>query len=115
MVCALTAALFFIWVLPLGVFIGPSQEKTACNGQRAMCLCSHIQAKAKSGPVQSVGLKANSDSNKESSASGGAAGHYYLAAHLFVQNNLNQSAVTDPAFLAYCNPSIRSVEHIPKA
>lgn len=35
-------AIFFIWILPLGAFIKPSQEKKVCNGQRAICLCSHL-------------------------------------------------------------------------
>ncbi len=115
LVSALTALLFFIWILPLGIFIKPSQEKIACDGQRAICLCSHTKvAKAQSKPIEGFGLKANSNGNKESNASGGA-GHYYLAAHLPVQNNLAMRALNDSMFLAYRNPFLRSIEHIPKA
>lgn len=42
---SLTALLFFIWILPLGVFIKPSQEKKICGGQRAICMCSHMMTK----------------------------------------------------------------------
>ena len=30
---------FILWILPLGFFIKPSQEKFACDGQRAICMC----------------------------------------------------------------------------
>ncbi len=36
-----TIIVFFLWLLPLGVFIKASQEKIACGGKRAICLCSH--------------------------------------------------------------------------
>ncbi len=105
--------LFFIWILPLGIFIKPSQEKIACDGQRAICLCSHAKSKIKSSPIEGYGLKSNSNTSKESNASGGA-GHYYLAAHLPIQNNLAVRVLNDAMFLAYRNPFLRSIEHIPK-
>jgi hypothetical protein len=43
----LTSFLFLIWILPLGVFIKPSQEKEFCNGRRAICLCTKLMAKMK--------------------------------------------------------------------
>lgn len=111
---SLTALLFFIWILPLGYFIKPSQEKIACDGQRAICLCSQKQAKTKSSPISGYGLKASSDANKETSASGGGAGHYYLAAHLPIQNGLSVRALNDSIILAYRNPFLSSIEHVPK-
>jgi hypothetical protein len=114
LVSVLTALLFFIWILPLGIFIKPSQEKIACGGQRAICLCSHAQSKVKSNAMEAYGLKNNSNNNKESNASGGAAGHYYLAAYLFNQNNLTPCSLNDAMFLAYHNPFLKSIEHIPK-
>lgn len=114
--CALffIAAVFFLWVLPLGAFIKPAQEKTACDGQRAICLCTHQQAKTKSKPIEGFGLKANNNGSKESNASGGA-GHYYLTAHLPVQNDLAMRILGDPIVFAYRNPFLKSIEHIPKA
>ncbi len=115
LISLLTTVLFLIWILPLGIFIKPSQEKIACNGQRAICLCSHTKvAKARSKPIEGFGLKANSNSNKESNASGGGTGHYYLAAHLPAKNNLTMRALNDSMFLDYRNPFLRSIEHIPK-
>lgn len=110
----LTAALFFIWILPLGFFIKPSQEKIACDGQRAICLCSTTQAKVKSNAVEGFGLKANSGTNKEANASGGGIAHYYLDTHLLVQNLLKSFSLKDPELFAYRNPFLKSIEHIPK-
>lgn len=35
-----TVVCFSAWLLPLGNFIKPSQEKTACGGDRAFHMCS---------------------------------------------------------------------------
>lgn len=40
------AAALLLWVLPLGVFIKPSQEKTACGGKRAFHMCSSMSVAA---------------------------------------------------------------------
>ncbi len=108
----LTAVLFFIWILPLGFFIKPSQEKSACNGQRALCMCRAPFGKVQTTPIDG-NFKASSSSNKETNASGGA-GHYYLAAHLSILNNLAMRTFNDSLFSAYRNPFFRSIDHIPK-
>lgn len=36
----LTFAAFFLWIQPLGAFIAPSAEDTACGGRRAVHMCS---------------------------------------------------------------------------
>jgi hypothetical protein len=36
----LTFAGFFMWIQPLGAFIAPSAEDTACGGRRAVHMCS---------------------------------------------------------------------------
>lgn len=45
-IAMLTALLFFVWIVPLGTFIKPEQEEAACNGQRAICLCTKLLYKA---------------------------------------------------------------------
>lgn len=40
----------FLWILPLGSFIKPSQEKTACGGSRAFHMCTMGMGQAKKGP-----------------------------------------------------------------
>ena len=39
-------AAIFAWMLPLGSFIKPSQEKTACGGKRAFHMCSMMKKAA---------------------------------------------------------------------
>jgi hypothetical protein len=113
-VAVFITVLFFIWILPLGVFIKPSQEKVACGGQRAICLCSHTEAKVKSTPVKGYGFHKSAENNKEASASGGT-GHSYLAAHHLLQKLLTALVLNESTYLAYRNPFVSSIEHIPKA
>jgi hypothetical protein len=106
--------LFLIWLLPLGVFIKPSQEKIACAGQRAVCMCSSTQVKVKANPLESNGLKRASASQKEAAASSGA-GHYFLAAQHLLQKTDDRVRENYALLLAYRNPSLKAIEHIPKA
>ncbi len=41
-----SAVSVLLWVLPLGSFIKPSQEKSACNGNRAFHMCSMMSPDA---------------------------------------------------------------------
>lgn len=111
-IAPLIIILFFIWLLPLGVFIKPAHEKIACGGQRAICLCSHSASKIKSNSVAGYGLKKASNNNKESNTSDGA-GHYYLAAQFSVSDNLTARILNDSTFLAYQNLFLKTIEHIP--
>lgn len=100
--------LFLIWILPLGAFIAPSQEKLACRGQRAICLCTHVAAKGKA----KTWTKSSSGTHKEEGGSSG--GHNFLlitpeplqdknATHFFSQHSLRYSLLT-----------VCAIEHIPK-
>ena len=112
-ISALTALLFFIWIIPLGVFIKPSQEKNVCDGQRAMCMCHFSYAKVKSSPIVGFGFKSNSGSNKESSGSSGS-GNYFLASNFHVANALQICFLNHEKVLNYLNPSIMAFEPVPK-
>ena len=113
LISAIVFLVFFIWILPLGVFIKPSQEEKACNGRRAICLCSHLIAKQKGAHVAKIMLT-NPGVNKEGSPSGGA-GHDYLveatpfksrltaAEHFFLNAIPTQSTFS------------RNIDHVPKA
>ncbi len=63
----------FTWLLPLGTFIKPSQEKTACGGKRAFHMCSMMQGKADPNPSSKISFSSASDSGQgaKSSAGGG--------------------------------------------
>lgn len=47
-VSSLSVITILVWVLPLGVFIKPSQEKTVCGGKRAFHMCHMAKASATS-------------------------------------------------------------------
>ena len=105
---------FIAWLLPLGVFIKPSEEQIACGGQRAICMCHMQTAKAKQSIPGVFILTANQGSHKEthSSVSGS---NYYVAAH---QDVLLIAKVFDPFDVsshAIALLAARGIEHVPKA
>jgi len=108
----LTLLLFLIWILPLGVFIRPSDAKKFCDGQRPVCLCPKLLAKKKSPQVKLVAAQHAGVEKEASSPSGG--GHYYLAA--------GKSGISGPLLSKYFQETSslysfvvpRSIEHVPK-
>ncbi len=114
-VLSITALLFLIWILPLGIFIKPSQEKLACNGQRAICLCSHLMAKqlAKTTgkPIYKGG---GTTEQKEHSAPGGSS-HYFSVAQKKNQINKHFSFYHQQQSCLYSLLVARSIDHVPKA
>jgi hypothetical protein len=109
-----TIILFFVWILPLGVFIRPSQEKLACGGRRAVCLCSHMDPQSKAKPAQGCSLQANPNANEEANASANGPGQYYLAAYLSSQEILNTFILHESLASPYHTPSLDPIEHVPK-
>ncbi len=105
--------LFFIWILPLGVFIKPEKAKKACNGQRAICLCSHLIAKKMVKRGAKILVKNATSSNKEANGPGGAS-------HYFILGLANQKNILQDIFLLknenylYSSLFYKSIEHIPK-
>ncbi len=106
--------LFFIWILPLGFFIKPSQEQVVCNGQRAICLCSHLTAKKTAKNAGEKVYKGSEASQKEQNGSGGA-NHKFLSAQEYFQNH-NQLYFYPRLKSSFFSFSIvRCIEHVPKA
>jgi hypothetical protein len=113
-VSSLLVVFFILWILPLGYFIKPSQEKTVCDGQRAMCMCSvHFVHKSPSNPLSGIST-ANPNGNKEAPSNGGSAGNYF-------ESNLSVSSVAHssilPDFQVELVPSLQfisPIEHVPK-
>lgn len=65
-----TIAVFF-WMMPLGGFIKPSQEKAACGGQRPFHMCSMMSQKAAKADGK-VSFKNNSSERESKSQRSGA-------------------------------------------
>ena len=111
-IASLITILFFIWILPLGFFIKPSQEKLACNGQRAICLCSHTLAKEKAEDKGRFNYKAPTNGQKEANASGGASHHYVVVNNDFLP--AQQLAFYHHELTSlYSLLLITSIEHVP--
>jgi hypothetical protein len=67
-VLSFTALSILLWALPLGAFIGASQEKTACGGKRGMHMCSMMKKNAQS--PEKVSFSAASSVEKTSADAG---------------------------------------------
>ena len=91
-IALLTVVLFLIWLLPLGVFIKPSQEKVACDGQRAICMCHAFIPKASDNAMKpGINLKAGASSNKENPSGG----NYFVSAKPIVILNAHLASLPD--------------------
>jgi hypothetical protein len=103
---------FILWVLPLGVFIKPSQEKFACDGQRAMCMCHIFMPKSPDNAMESgAALKAGSSANKEN-ASGG--GNYFVSAKPTLALNSPFASFFENQHHCYNDPYLATLEYVPK-
>ena len=105
---------FFIWLLPLGVFIKPSQEKTACGGQRAICMCQVQMTKSQSKPLEGISLKGGSNQKNENASAKGGGSNYFTIALFKGQQDLVLARLFENESLRYTNPYSASFEHVPK-
>ena len=112
-VAATTALLFLIWILPLGIFFKPSQEQIACNGQRAICLCSHLMAKQEAKNVGKTIYKGSGSSQKEQNGSGGSSNQFLLTQKKNQSNN-QISLYHRQQSILYSLLVVRSIDHVPK-
>ena len=112
-VSSLLVIFFILWILPLGYFIKPSQQKTFCDGQRGMCMCTMFMVKkAPSHSPNQISMPSGG-SNHESSSSGGASNSFEAFHNVFsvTHSNIFPSDVVLPI------PSlmlISPIEHVPK-
>lgn len=111
-ISTLMAFLFFIWILPLGAFIRPEKEEKACNGQRAICLCSHLLAKHRPQQVASSVLKSGAGAAQKEST--GPASHFFLSPDNIIRLSVNENIFFSDDILLYISAVLRPVEHIPK-
>lgn len=108
-----TLLLFIIWILPLGFFIKPSQEKKVCNGQRAICLCSKFLAKSSGQWTDKILLKNGTNTNKEASGFGGTSQNYLVAQTSNSIYKYRSSYYQQQSFLYFVFVA-RPIEHVPK-
>ncbi|MDE1920853.1 MAG: hypothetical protein KGJ09_02425 [Candidatus Omnitrophica bacterium] len=108
---SLCLAGFVLWIMPLGYFIKPSEQKLFCGGQRAMCMCSIFLPKAPDKAMEhGVVLKTGASNNKENM--GGS--NYFVSSHPMVGPGLQSTSVFEDPFLLYHNPFPAASEYVPK-
>ena len=110
-----SAAVFLSWLLPLGVFIAPSQQKWVCGGQRAICMCESIPKKALSkNSLSGESVKAVSGVQKDQRGPTGAS-YAFIASH-DPFDWVSQSVFSNDRIEShYLNPSLIILDHVPKA
>lgn len=115
MCCQLTYTIlvvFLVWIMPLGAFINPLNNKKVCGGQRAICLCLTDFDK-KTGTIPKMIVNPSPSVNKEAASPGGAS-HYFLAHPeddiLAAQNTGHFGTPQHIYSVLIC----KSIEHIPK-
>lgn len=109
----ISAVIFLIWILPLGVFIKPDQEEKACAGQRAICLCSKLIVKQISKSVVKIIAQSSSSATQKESA--GGASHYFLSTFDVPYFTAQISRFELDAALSNQFSFINPAEHVPKA
>lgn len=111
-IARITLGVFFIWILPLGIFIKPSQAKKFCDGQRAICLCAHLVAKQKSGAGKMISAEHGTIA-KESSSPGGSPNQFLAVSDSHLSRIIGSDYSQDQSGL-YSFRLCRLIEHIPK-
>jgi len=101
---------FLLWILPLGFFIQPSQEKTACDGQRAMCMCRLGAPKADKPVMAGININAAS-AHKDNSSS---ASNYFVSPKAIILAHLSVNPLGANQFLPFTSLFILPLEHVPK-
>ena len=71
-----------LWILPLGAFIKPSQEKTACGGNRAFHMCTGMSQPQKDSTPRKTAFTSNVGVEKTNSSAAGAGTHFLTAGTL---------------------------------
>ncbi len=111
-VSSIVLILFFVWILPLGVFIKPSQEKLACDGLRLICMCSNITKSTAKNNAKII-YKGSGSVQKEPSSAGGSSQQFLLT---FNKNRNDQhvSFYDQEYSHLYSLLVTRPIEHVPK-
>lgn len=100
--------------MPLGAFIKPSQEKTACDGKRPFHMCSMMKAPVKKSPPPGVSIQSASSTARSAVSSAGVSDKLWIKAHAAVYPDF-----AAPLYEAYkffpVTPSIYRLDAVPKA
>ncbi len=103
---------FLLWLLPLGYFIKPGQEKLACDGQRAVCMCHALVPKGSRQAMEpGMGLRAGGSTHKDNATGGG---NYFISVKPPLALPLLSAFLVENQHFFYRNPYLTALEHVPK-
>jgi hypothetical protein len=103
---------FIFWILPLGFFIKPSQQKLACDGQRAICMCHAFVPKMNDKAMEAgLVIKSAPGPNNENPSSGGS---YFISAKPVLALNLKFPSFFENQYFCYKNPFLAPLDNVPK-
>jgi hypothetical protein len=103
---------FILWILPLGYFIKPSQQKIACDGQRAMCMCHAFIPKMTDKAMEAGLVIKSAPGTNHENPSGGS--NYSVSAKPALALNLKFPSFFEDRYFCYKNPFLASLDYVPK-
>lgn len=115
LVSLLSITLFILWILPLGFFIKPNQEKTACGGLRAVCMCRMGFSALQNKPIEGYSNKSVSVDGRVRSVTGVGGASYLTQAVPVIEMRQAQSIDVKELIVYYKDPLHSPVDHVPKA
>jgi hypothetical protein len=102
---------FILWVLPLGYFIKPSQEKSICDGQRGLCMCHvFIPKSVEKALDHGFNWRSAPAPNKENNS----AGNYFISGKLAIAANPSLFLNVHQFDFSYQNPYLAAFDPVPK-
>lgn len=117
LVALFSAACVFLWILPLGAFIRPSQEKTACDGKRAFHMCSmgFFSNEQKEPTSQKISFTSGSGVEKTNKSASGSGGNDFADESGFFQIPDKSSKVSEIGFILPNQSFFFVPEPVPKS
>lgn len=112
-VSAVLLAVFMFWIIPLGAFIGPELEKQACNGKRAICMCSHGPAH-QTAKAEGLQFVKNGGVHKERGSSPSFGTDFIIHTEVVAASSLKSTHFCLTSVLVSQSFS-RRIEHVPRA
>ena len=111
----LTTICLAVWIMPLGAFIKPSQEKIACDGQRPFHMCRMMSGKVRPDNEFSSKISFSNASNVNAQAkSAASAGTHFSAPQTDSHDRAASHFAGEFAQISIFPLILRSIEHVPK-
>lgn len=107
------AVAFTAWILPLGFFIKPSQEKTACGGQRPFHMCSMMKKMRTDAAPKAVSYQSASAEKTQKAAAGSGADDFLIKQRRFVFGN-STAFLPETLWRVPSNPFLHPLDPVPK-